>query len=115
MYTDFFKTFTDQAEKNMQPFLKFNQLMTKNVELLTELQLNAMRTYSEMGMAQMKAASEIKDVNTLAAFSSQQLGVLSKLSQQMLDDSYKLQAAAKEFKQDIETLTSENIKTATPQ
>lgn len=115
MYTDFFKTFTDQAEKNMQPFFKFNQLMTKNVELLTELQLNAMRTYSEMGMAQMKVASEIKDVNTLAAFSGQQLGVLSKLSQQMLDDSNKLQAAAKEFKQDIETLTSENIKTATPQ
>ena len=60
MYTDFFKTFTDQTEKTLEPYVKFNKLMAKNVEVLTELQLNAMRTYSEMGLTQMKAASEIK-------------------------------------------------------
>ncbi|KYN87074.1 PHA granule-associated protein [Vibrio cidicii] len=114
MYTDFFKTFTDQTEKNLQPYFKFNKLVTKNVEVLTELQLNAIRTYSEMGLAQMKAASEIKDVTSLATFNSQQLGVLTKLSQQMLDDSNKLQAIAKEFKDDVEKLTSENLKTVTP-
>lgn len=88
--------------------------MTKNVEVLTELQLNAIRTYSEMGLAQMKAASEVKDVTSLASFNGQQLNVLTKLSQQMLDDSNKLQAIAKEFKDDVEKLTSENLKTVTP-
>ena len=114
MYTDFFKTFTDQTEKNLEPYLKFNKLVTKNVEVLTELQLNAIRTYSEMGLTQMKAASEIKDVTTLTVFNSQQLGVLTKLSQQMLDDSNKLQSIAKEFKDDVEQLTTENLKTVTP-
>ncbi|MBE3999558.1 phasin family protein, partial [Vibrio parahaemolyticus] len=56
MYTDFFKTFSDQTEKNLEPYLKFNKLVTKNVEVLTELQLNAIRTYSEVGLNQMKAA-----------------------------------------------------------
>ncbi|MCW8335251.1 phasin family protein [Vibrio sp. SCSIO 43135] len=114
MYTDFFKTFTDQTEQNLQPYLKFNKLVTKNVEVLTELQLNAIRTYSEMGLTQMKAASEIKDVTSLTAFNSQQLSVLTKLSQQMMDDSNKLQAIAKEFKEDVDSLTSENLKTVTP-
>ncbi|GAA5646788.1 MULTISPECIES: phasin family protein [Vibrio] len=114
MYTDFFKTFTDQTEKNMEPYFKFNKLVTKNVEVLTELQLNAIRTYSEMGLTQMKAASEIKDVTSLAAFNSQQLSVLTKLSQQMMDDSNKLQSIAKEFKEDVEKLTSENLKSVTP-
>ncbi|MGP8305689.1 phasin family protein [Vibrio sp. YIC-376] len=114
MYTDFFKTFSDQTEKTLEPYLKFNKLVTKNVEVLTELQLNAMRTYSEVGINQMKAASEIKDVTSLTAFNSQQLSVLTKLSQQMMDDSNKLQAIAKEFKDDVEKLTSENLKTVTP-
>ncbi|KAE8433856.1 phasin family protein [Vibrio cholerae O1 biovar El Tor] len=110
----FFKTFSDQTEKNFEPYIKFNKLVTKNVEVLTELQLNAIRTYSELGLAQMKAASEIKDVTSLTAFNSQQLGVLNKLSQQMMDDSKKLQNIAKEFKDDVEKLASENLKTVTP-
>ncbi|UPQ89956.1 phasin family protein [Vibrio sinaloensis] len=114
MYTDFFKTFTDQTEKTLEPYVNFNKLVTKNVEVLTELQLNAIRTYSEMGLAQMKAASEVKDVTSLTAFNSQQLSVLTKLSQQMMDDSNKLQAIAKEFKDDVEQMTSENLKTVTP-
>ncbi|MFY2506922.1 phasin family protein [Vibrio pectenicida] len=114
MYTDFFKSFTDQTEKSLEPYIKFNKLVTKNVEVLTELQLNAIRTYSEMGLTQMKAASEIKDVTSLTAFNGQQLSVLSKLSHQMMDDSNKLQSIAKEFKDDVDQLTTENLKTVTP-
>ncbi len=114
MYTDFFKTFTDQTEKGLEPYIKFNKLVTKNVEVLTELQLNAIRTYSEMGLMQMKAASEVKDVTSLTAFNGQQLNTLTKLSQQMIDDSNKLQSIAKEFKEDVEQLTTENLKTVTP-
>ncbi|WP_038176477.1 phasin family protein [Vibrio pacinii] len=114
MYTDFFKAFTDQTEQTLAPYAKFNKLVTKNVEVLTELQLNAIRTYSEMGLTQMKAASEVRDVTSLTAFNSQQLSVLTKLSQQMMDDSNKLQSIAKEFKDDVEQMTSENLKTVTP-
>ncbi|OCQ08467.1 phasin family protein [Vibrio parahaemolyticus] len=114
MYTDFFKTFSDQTEKNLEPYLLLRKLVRRDVGVLTELQLNAIRTYSEVGLNQMKAASEIKDVTSLTAFNSQQLSVLTKLSQQMMDDSNKLQAIAKEFKEDVEKMTSENLKTVTP-
>ncbi|RJX75438.1 phasin family protein [Vibrio sinensis] len=114
MYTDFFKGFTDQTEKTLEPYVKFNKLVTKNVEVMTELQLNAIRTYSEMGLTQMKAAGEVKDVVSLTAFNGQQLNVLNKLSQQMMDDSNKLQAIAKEFKDDVDQMTSDNLKTVTP-
>ncbi len=114
MYTDIFKVFTEQSEKTFEPYAKFNKLMTKNVEVLTELQLNAVRSYSELGLAQMKAVSEVKDVTSLASYSSQQLQTLTRLSQQMMDDSTKLQNIAKEFKDDIEALTTENLKSTTP-
>ncbi|MGF1908467.1 phasin family protein [Vibrio kasasachensis] len=114
MYTDFFKNFNDQTAKQLEPYIKFNKLVTKNVEVMTELQLNAVRTYSEMGLTQMKAATEIQDATSFAVFNSQQLNVLSKLSQQMTDDSNKLQSIASEFKDDVEKLTSENLKTVNP-
>lgn len=114
MYTDMFKTFSEQTEKTMAPYIKFNKLVAKNVETLTQLQINAVRIYSEMGLAQVKAASSVTDVTTLTAFSGQQFATVTKLSQQMMDDSAKLQSIAKEFKDDIDKLTSDNIKTVTP-
>ncbi|MEZ8824355.1 phasin family protein [Vibrio amylolyticus] len=114
MYTDFFKSFTDQTEQSLQPYVKFNKLVTKNIEVLTELQLNAMRTYSEMGISQMKAATEVRDVTSLTAFSGQQLSAMTKLSQQLTEDSTKIQAIAKEFKDDVDQMTTENLKTVTP-
>ncbi|MBF9003404.1 MULTISPECIES: phasin family protein [Vibrio] len=114
MYTEFFKTFTDQAEKSFEPYTKFNKLMAKNVETLTEMQLKAIQTYSQMGLDQVKAASEITDVTSLTKFNSEQLAVFSKLSEQLVADSNKIQAIAKEFKDDFDSLTTENLKTVTP-
>ncbi|MFD2179289.1 phasin family protein [Veronia pacifica] len=114
MYTEMFKTVSEQTEKSMAPFVKFNKLVTKNVETLTELQLNAIRTYSEMGLAQMKAASDVKDVTSFTAFAGQQMNALTHLSQQLIDDSNKLQNVAKEFKDELDHLATENLKAATP-
>lgn len=114
MYTDIFKSFSEQTEKAMAPYIKFNKLVAKNVETLTELQLSAVRTYSEMGLAQVKAASSVTDVTSMTVFGTQQFAAVTKLSQQMMDDSAKLQSIAKEFKTDIEKMTTENIKAVTP-
>ncbi len=114
MYTDMFKAFSEQTEKTMAPYIKFNRLLAKNVETMTELQLSAVRTYSDLGLAQIKAASEVTDITSLTAFTSQQLASLTKLSQQMIDDSNKLQNVAKEFKEDLEKLTADNMKAVTP-
>ncbi|MGI2261050.1 phasin family protein [Shewanella sp. GXUN23E] len=114
MYTDMFKMFSEQAEKSLAPYHKFNQLMAKHVEQVTAMQVNAMKAYSELGLAQFKAASEVKDVTSLAVFNSQQMATLTKLSQQLMDDSNKIQNIAKSFKEDVDQLTSDNIKAATP-
>lgn len=113
MYTEIFKTFSEQTENTMAPFVKFNKLFAKNVEQLTEMQLSAMRSYGDMGLTQLKAASEIKDANSMTVFSSQQLATLTKLSQQMMDDSKKLGSIAQEFKEDVDQLVAESIKNAT--
>lgn len=115
MYTEAFKTFTENAEKSISPMVKFNKLMAKNIEQLTELQLNAVRAYSELGVDQVKAAAEVKDATSLAAFNSQQLNTIAKVSEQISEDSKKIQDIAKEFKDELDNMVSDNIKESKPE
>ncbi|GAB6260656.1 phasin family protein [Photobacterium sp. CCB-ST2H9] len=114
MYTEMFKSFSEQTEKTLAPYVKFNKLFTKNVEELTELQLAAVRAYSDLGLSQLKAISEIKDLQSLTTFQGQQLENLTKLSQQLVEDSNKFSALAQGFKAEVEELVAENVKQVTP-
>ncbi|SMY16459.1 phasin family protein [Photobacterium aquimaris] len=114
MYTEMFKSFSDQTEKTLAPYAKFNKVFAKNVEQLTELQLSAVRAYSDLGLKQLKAVSEVKDIQSLTAFNSQQLETLAKLSQQLLDDSNKFSSVAQSFKTEVEEFVADNVKQATP-
>lgn len=110
MYSEMFKSFSEQAEKNLAPYVKFNHLFTKNIEEIAELQLAAVRAYSDLGLTQLKSISEIKDIQSLTAYNTQQIESLTKLSQQLIDDSNKFSAIAQEFKSDVEELAAENMK-----
>lgn len=114
MYTEMFKSFSEQTEKSLAPYVKFNKVFTKNIEELTELQLAAVRAYSDLGISQLKAVSEVKDLQSFAEYNSQQLESLTKLSQQLIDDSNKFNAIAQSFKTEVEELVAENVKQATP-
>jgi len=114
MYTEMFKSFSEQTEKTLAPYAKFNKLFTKNVEELTELQLSAVRAYSELGLTQLKAVSEVKDIQSLTAFNGQQLQTLTKLSKQLIEDSNKFNSVAQSFKSEVEELVADNVKNAAP-
>ncbi|PSU26906.1 phasin family protein [Photobacterium phosphoreum] len=114
MYTEMFKSFSEQTEKTLAPYAKFNKVFAKNVEQLTELQLSAVRAYSDLGLNQLKAVSEVKDIESLTAFNGQQLETLTKLSQQLLEDSNKFSSVAQGFKTEVEEFVAQNVKQATP-
>ncbi|MGF1757153.1 phasin family protein [Photobacterium sagamiensis] len=110
MYPEMFETFTEQTEKTFAPYVKFNQLITKNIEDIVGLQLAAIHKYRDIGLSQLKAAGEVKDVQSLAVCNIQQLENLTKLSQQMNDDSHKLTAMTEKFIKDVDHLIAENAK-----
>jgi len=114
MYTDIFKSFSEQSEKAFAPVVKFNQLVAKNVTDLTNLQLEAARSYADLGLAQLQIASEVKDVQSFVAYGNKQIEAMTKLSQQLLEDGKKLSTIVEEFKAEVEALTNDNIKAATP-
>ncbi len=107
MNTDVIKNWADNTDA---PMAKYNMLVKMNMDVLTALHLNAIRTYSEIGLTKIKAASENSDRHELQRFSTAQLLVLSELAQKMLDDSDKLRQVAVTFCEDIHQLRSTQAK-----
>ncbi len=109
MYSGFFNSLNSQYQNVFEPYVKYNQLIAKNFNDLTNLQLDSARTYAEIGLAQVNANSQIKDPQSLMACGSKQLETMTRLSQQMIEDGKKLSNLATEFKAELEKLVAESV------
>ncbi len=113
MYTDLLKNFaqfSEQTDKALAPISKFNKLLSKNVEQLTELQLASVEAYRELSLAQMKAAADVNNPEALKEFNLKQVEVLKQVSEQMTKDSARFNELAQDFGKEVQELTAENLK-----
>ncbi len=105
------KTWLEQVEPT--PLSTYNQLVKENLEVLTALQLKAIRTYSEMGLEQIKAAITTENAEHHELFNAKQWRVLAELAQNMLDDSARLHQVAVQFRDNLQRLHHREISNVT--
>lgn len=115
MQENILNAFTEQAKSFYTPINKFNSLFVENVEKITELQLNAIKSYAEMGIGQLKKAAEIKDADTVRAFTTAQVEAASALNKKVMDDAKAFSELAIEFKNQVEAIVEDARNTATTQ
>jgi phasin family protein len=77
---------TEPTKGALEPVQKFNQQTVAAVEKLTTYQLESLKTYSDMGVSQLKAVAELKDTEGLQKFISKQTDVLRTFSECVLSD-----------------------------
>ena len=107
-----FKAFTSQLESVTNPFYNFNQLVTKNIETLTKIQLDSLQAYSALGNESLQSLASLKQPQDIPAYGSKQMEVASKISQQLMEDSQKLTQLSQDFKSAADELTASAVKTA---
>ncbi|USD67576.1 phasin family protein [Vibrio sp. SCSIO 43136] len=107
-----FKAFTSQLETVTNPFYNFNQLITKNVETLSKIQLESLQAYSTLGNETLQSMAAIKQPQDLAGYGTKQMEVASKISQQLLEDSQKLSQLGQDFKVAADELAAASVQTA---
>ena len=105
--------FAEQAKSFSTPLSKLNSLMVGNMEKMTEFQLNAIKSYAEVGINQMKKAAEIKDADSMRSFSSSQAEATTELNKKIMEDAKSLSEMAVEFKGQVEAIMEEARGTAT--
>jgi len=107
MQENILNAFAEQAKTMYAPMSKFNTLVVDNMEKMTEFQLNAIKSYADLGLDQMKKASDVKDADSMRAFTASQAEVASSLNKKIMDDAKALSDMAMDFKTQVETLMEE--------
>ncbi len=107
---------TDEFNRIYQQVLGFatsgnqvNRVAVANLEKLTRFQLAALRSYTELGLEQLRAASEVSDLQGLQDFYTRQWEMAGTLNQKLLDDARALADLGAGFKADMDRLTQEGM------
>ena len=112
MQENILNAFTEQAKTMYEPMAKFNSLFVSNMEKLTDFQLNAIKSYAEMGLEQMKKASEVKDADTMRSYTAAQAESMSAMNKKIMDDAKVFSDMAMDFKTKVESIVEEARTTA---
>jgi len=110
MYEEMFSKNFAQAETLLEPVMKTNKLAISNLEKLVSFQMSAMQAYVDLGLEQLRAATEINSPQTLQAFMSKQVETSNVVRQKMLDDTKALVDMGNGFKDELTKLAEANVK-----
>lgn len=99
--------FADQTKNMYAPMRKLNTLMVENMEKMTDFQIEAMKSYSKMGVNQLKNAAEVKDADSVRDFTAAQAELMSTLSKKVLEDAKSMADMTMEFKQEVEKIVED--------
>lgn len=101
MNNQFFENFNDNTRKMYEPWTRLNKAMLKNAEKMTHFSLDTMRHYSEVGLEQLRNASEIDSAESASNFNQKQTELLNTLGQKMLADAQRLTELGNEIRNEI--------------
>ncbi|MFK4753415.1 MULTISPECIES: phasin family protein [Oceanospirillaceae] len=104
--------FAEQAKTMYAPMSKFNSLFVENMEKMTDFQLTAIKSYAEMGLDQMKKASDVKDAEGMRAYTAAQAEAATSLNKKIMEDAKIFSDMAMEFKSQVEGIMEEARTTA---
>ena len=86
MITQTMSALTNPTKAVLEPVHKLNQQTLIAVEKLAALQIDSLKAYSELGVSQLKAVFEVRDVEGLQNLLSNQTDVLKKVSDRLTYD-----------------------------
>lgn len=104
---DFINQFNENTQKMFEPWTKLNQAFLKNAETMTEFSLNTIKSYSEMGLENMRQVARIDSPESAKEFNSKQAEMLNVISQQMLADAKRMTELGNNMQEEVMKVLSE--------
>ena len=77
---------TDPTKGLLEPAHKLNRQAITAVEKMAAYQIDSLKTYSRLGVSQLKAAAEVRDVEGLRNLLSKQTDVLREVGDRLMSD-----------------------------
>jgi phasin family protein len=113
MTNDNFDKMNDQAEKVfMGPTRDYAKLAMDYAEKMIDAQMEAAKTYTDIGMQQARAALEVKDTEALKTYAEEQQKVAKEMTERAKNDAEKVAAMNQDFVNEARKLVETNVKSA---
>ena len=104
-----YDVFNVDVAKVAAPVREFNQLAVKHMEQLVALNLESMKAYADLGVAQMKAASEINDLEGLRTLVGKQTEMVKQVGEKLAADTRAVVELSKTFNLDAQKLAKDSL------
>ncbi|WP_097461585.1 phasin family protein [Mangrovitalea sediminis] len=98
---------SDKSRKLFEQAGKLNQLMMTNVEKAADVQMQALRAYTDLALRQARQLGDIRDAEGLKAFINGQSDVVREVSDRMAEDWQSMQELATKLREDFQGLIVE--------
>ena len=109
MFENIFEKTNVQFAELLGPARKFNALVLDNLEKVANFQLEAARSYTGLGIEQLRSALEVSDAQSLQAYVASQQKAAEAVSKKLSSDAETLAALSKDFTVEVQKLAQENV------
>ena len=111
MYQELFGKSTAQLEDLITPARKFQGLVVDHFTKLADFQLDALRSYTDLGLEQLRAVKNVDDAKSFQDYVSGQSKVAKTVGDKVTKDVNTLAALSKDFTAEIQKLVQDNVAT----
>lgn len=112
MVIDLFSKILKNPSILPNPWVKTNKLFADNLEKMLKFQMNALKSYLDIGLNQMRAAAEITDMHSFQDFCKRQAQIAQTVQYKMLNDVKALSDMNAGFKSEMDTLNQATLQDA---
>ncbi len=113
MNTKILATLTEQGKTFMLPMQTLTQLAVANVEKLLLMQMNSLQSYSDLGLSQWQAASQISSLGSLQTYMVEQSEILMSFGEQMAEDVKEVSQLGTEYSVQVHKTVQQGVTAVT--
>jgi phasin family protein len=114
MVVNLFNKALETPQTLPEPLIKTNKLVVENLEKLMVFQMNALKSYLDIGLNQMRAAAEITDLQSMQDFCKRQAEIAQTVQQKLMNDAKAMSDLATRFKTEMDGLAKSTLEDVLP-
>ena len=99
-----------QTEKYFEPVREINALALENVEKLLDIQLKSINDTARLGVDRLKAAVDIKDIDSLKKYFTDQTETVKSLGERFVKDTQTALEIGASYTDKVQQIVTESVK-----
>ncbi|MGD8708866.1 MAG: phasin family protein [Ectothiorhodospiraceae bacterium] len=112
MYEELFNKANVSFDQFVGPARKFNALVVDNMEKVAKFQFDAVKSYADLGIRNVREGLEVKDAKSFQDYVTSRGELVQTFGEKLQEDARAFADMGQDFGQQLQKLVQENVQTA---